>query len=252
MSNPNKPTLQHLRFPNESEGYRSARNALLEEEMELRRQLEHVANRRRSLPRGGVVPEDYVFEMASPSNDDDDRPIPIKLSDLFRDKQTLAVYSFMYGPERKRPCPGCTHFLDSIDGASVHINQRISFVVVAKSPVPRLLDFAKERGWQHLRLLSTAKNTYDRDYFGDSRALSLAMRQQQDFSDGKESDMPMMNIFHRDNDSKIRHTWGSELLYVPPEPGQQYRHNDLLDPLYNMLDLVPEGRGDFEAKLSYA
>ena len=41
------------------------------------------------------------------------------------------------------------------------------------------------------------------------------------------------------------------LLYVPPEPGQEYRHNDLLDPVWNMLDLAPEGRGDFQPKLDY-
>ena len=55
----------------------------------------------------------------------------------------------------------------------------------------------------------------------------------------------------RDGDG-IHHFWGSEVLYVPPEPGQEYRHNDALDPLWNMLDLTPEGRGDFHPKLNYA
>ena len=45
------------------------------------------------------------------------------------------------------------------------------------------------------------------------------------------------------------HFWGSELLYVPSEPGQHYRHNDLMYPLWNMFDVTPEGRGDFEPKL---
>jgi predicted dithiol-disulfide oxidoreductase (DUF899 family) len=234
--------MQHLRFPNESMTYRAARNALLAEEMELRRQVERVAAHRRALPMGGEVREDYVFEGESGRT---------KLSQLFApDKETLAIYSFMFGPERERPCPGCTHFLDALEGSTRHILQRINFVVVAKSPVSRLQAFARERGWRHLRLLSTAGNNYDRDYFGDSTALSAAMRDQQEFKPGEEWDMPILNVFRRDGGT-IRHFWGSELLYVPPEPGQEYRHNDLLDPLWNMLDVTPEGRGDFHPKLEY-
>jgi predicted dithiol-disulfide oxidoreductase (DUF899 family) len=234
--------MQHLRFPNESTTYREARNALLAEEMELRRQIERVAARRRALPMGGDVKEDYVFEGQSGQ---------VRLSQLFAPgKETLAVYSFMFGPERERPCPGCTHFLDALEGSTQHILQRINFVVVAKSPVSRLQAFARERGWRQLPLLSTAGNNYDRDYFGDSTALGAAMRDQQEFKPGEEWDMPILNVFRREGGT-VRHFWGSELLYVPPEPGQEYRHNDLLDPLWNMFDVTPEGRGDFHPKLEY-
>ena len=58
------PALQHIHFPSESPQYRRARNALLEQEMELRRQVERVAAQRRALPPGGEIPEDYVFEAA--------------------------------------------------------------------------------------------------------------------------------------------------------------------------------------------
>lgn len=234
--------LHHLHFPNESPAYRQARNALLAAEMELRCQIERVAAQRRGLPHGGEVPQDYLFEATGGKRR--------KLSELFGNKDTLAIYSFMFGPERERPCPGCTHFLDGLDGSAPHIAQRLNFVVVAKSPIARIMDFAKERGWRHLDLLSTAGNSYDRDYFGDSSALSPGVRRQQEFEDGKEWDMPILNVFRRDGD-RIRHFWGSELLYVPPEPGQEYRHNDLLDPLWNMLDVAPEGRGDFHPKLEY-
>jgi predicted dithiol-disulfide oxidoreductase (DUF899 family) len=239
--------LQHLHFPNENASYRQARNALLVEEMELRRQIERVAARRRALPQGGEIREDYVFEGKAKNG----RSTKLKLSQLFSPgKDTLAVYSFMFGPERERPCPGCTHFLDGFDGSARHILQKVDLVVVAKSPLERLLAFAKERGWRHLRLLSTAGNDYDRDYFGDSTSLDSAMRDQQEFKPGEEWDMPMLNVFRRDGGT-IRHFWGSELLYVPPEPGQEYRHNDLLDPLWNLFDVTPEGRGDFEPKLDY-
>jgi len=233
--------MEHLHFPNESAEYRRVRNALLEEEMALRRQVERVAAQRRALPPGGVVPEDYRFDGASG---------PVTLSQLFGSKGTLAVYSFMFGPERERPCPGCTHFLDGLDGAVPHILQRLALVVVAKSPIQRLLDLTLERGWEHLKLLSTAGNSYDRDYFGDSTALAPTMRKQQEFEDGKEWDMPILNVFRRDG-KMVRHFWGSELLYVPPEPGQEYRHNDPLDPVWNMFDVTPEGRGDFHPQLEY-
>ena len=123
----------------------------------------------------------------------------MKLSELFAPgKDTLAIYSFMFGPERERPCPGCTHLLDCLDGAVRHTRERFNFAVVAKSPLPRILAFADERGWRHLRLLSTAGNSYDRDYFGDSTALTPGMRKQQEFKPGEEWDMPILNVFRRD------------------------------------------------------
>jgi predicted dithiol-disulfide oxidoreductase (DUF899 family) len=233
--------LHHLTMPGESAEYRTARNKLLTEEMALRRQIESVAALRRALPVGGTVAQNYVF-------DGDDGPL--KLSDLFNTgKDSLAIYSFMYRPEKELPCTGCTHFLDGLEGMVQHITQRINLAVVAK-PLPRLLSLAKARGWRSLPLLSTNGNTYDRDYFGDSTGLPAAVLKQQAFKDGEEWDMPMLNVFQR-RGKVIRHFWGSEILYVPPEPGQEYRHNDALDSLWNMLDLTPEGRGEFQPQLSY-
>lgn len=241
------PSLQHLRFPGEDAAYRTARNALLAEEMALRKQLERVSAQRRALPPGGPLAKDYTFEGLG----EDGLPKPIKLSELFSPgRDSVALYSFMYGPERPRPCPGCTHFLDSFDGVMRHALQGVNVFIVAKSPLARLLAFARERGWNHLVFLSTAGNEYDTDYFGDSNALSPAMRRQQDFKEGQEWDMPMMNVFHRQGGT-VRHFWGSEMLYTPSEIGQDYRHNDLLDPLWNLLDLTPEGRGKFQPKLAY-
>jgi predicted dithiol-disulfide oxidoreductase (DUF899 family) len=240
-------SLEHLQFPGESPAYRGARNALLDSEMALRRQIESVNAQRRSLPPGGPIREDYVFEGLGT----DGRPRPMKMSELFAPgRDSLALYSFMYGPERNRPCPGCTHFLDSLDGVARHVTQKINLFIVAKSPLARLLAFARERGWVHLTFLSTAGNTYDRDYFGDSLGLSAGMRRQQDFKDGEEWDMPMLSVFRHDG-SLVRHFWSSEMLYAPAEPGQEYRHNDLLDPLWNLLDTTPEGRGQFKPRLAY-
>src|ERR1700736_1940858 len=162
--------LHHLRFPGESADYRAARNALLAEEMELRRQTERVAAQRRALPSGGALAEDYLFE--GPDG-------PVKLSELFPPgEDSLAIYSFMYGPEREEPCPGCTHFLDGLDGMVEHISQRLRLAVGAKSPLARIPTLARARGWRRLPLLSTAGTTYDRDYLGDSEALPAAVRAQ--------------------------------------------------------------------------
>jgi predicted dithiol-disulfide oxidoreductase (DUF899 family) len=218
-----------IAFPGESPEYRAARDRLLETEIELRRLTEAVARARRGLPPGGVVPEDYVFAGA-----DGD----VRLSGLFAPgKDSLAVYSFMFprAPDEDLPCPSCTQFLDSFDGVARHAAQRVNVAVVAKASIERVLAHAHNRGWQHLRLLSSAGNTYNRDYFGEEGLQQL----------------PMLNVFRR-ADGEIRHFWGSELLFAPSEPGQDPRHSDTIDPLWNLFDYMPEGRGsDWYPALSY-
>jgi predicted dithiol-disulfide oxidoreductase (DUF899 family) len=222
------------RFPGESQRYRTARNRLLAEETELRRHVERVARMRRKLPLGGPVPEDYAFdELPTGSND----VRQVKLSSLFRDdRKTLLVYSYMFGPQAKQPCPMCTSFLDSLDGAATHLTQRVNLAVVVKSPVARVLEVARTRGWQHLRLLSSANNQYNRDYHGEA-------------PDGGQ--LPMMNVFIRRN-GKVYHSYATELQFMPPDKGQNERHIDMMWPLWNVLDLTPEGRGaDWFPSLRY-
>ena len=123
-------------------------------------------------------------------------------------------------------CPSCGALLDRLDGAAEHVAQHINFTVVAKAPLPRVLAFARERGWRRLQLLSSAGNTYNADYFAET-------------PDGVQR--PMLTVFHRDRDT-IRHFWSSELLYAPTDPGQEPRHVGTLEPLWNLFDLTPEGR----------
>jgi predicted dithiol-disulfide oxidoreductase (DUF899 family) len=222
-------------FPGESAQYRAARNELLDQEAALRRVTEAVAVARRDLPPGGVVPHDYVFQGAGA----DPSPVDVRLSELFAPgKDSLVIYNMMFprALDEDLPCPSCTQFLDSLDGAAEHAAQRINLVVVAKTGLPRLLAHARQRGWHRLRLLSSASNSYNRDYHGEA-------------DDG--SQMPMTNVFRRDGDT-IRHFSGSELLYAPAEPGQDARHGDTLEPLWNLFDLTPEGRGDWYPDLTYS
>jgi predicted dithiol-disulfide oxidoreductase (DUF899 family) len=211
-------SLHDFRFPNESEAYRAARDALLEEEIELRRQTERVAARRRALPLGGRVPRDYVF---------DGELGPIRLSHLFGDRDTLITYNLMFGPGRERPCPACASLVSGLAGQAREIAQRVSLVVVAKSPIERILAFARERGWTELRLVSSASNSFNRDYRGET-------------ADGDE--VPVFNVFSR-RGGHIHQTYGGELMLVPADPGQDPRAGDLMWPLWNLLDLAPRGRG---------
>ena len=216
-----------MNFPNESASYRSSRKELLEAELALRRQVEKVASMRRRLPDGGELLQDYVFAAERG---------PVKLSQLFERGNTLVAYSFMYGPNMKQACPMCTSFLDGLNGNAQHVAQRTNLVVIAKSPIERIKEYARGRGWDNLRFLSSGGTTYNRDYHGEN---------------DKGAQMPMMNVFVK-KDGKVRHFYGSELLYAPEDKGQNARHNDLMWPLWNVLDITPEGRGtDWYPKLAY-
>ena len=229
-----------IRFPGESEEYRRERNRLLQAEAGLRRAIEQVAAQRRALPPGGVVPDDYRFDEVS------DRG-KVRFSELFETgKDTLVIYSFMFprysgdtrpGPAEgetaklplaETPCASCTSILDSLDGAAPHLSRVLNLAVVAKSDPDRIRNFARERGWRHLRLLSSRDNAYNRDYHAET-------------PEGEQ--MPILNVFARDGD-QFRHTWASELMYAPRDEGMEARHVDSVWPIWNVLDATPAGRAN--------
>lgn len=214
-----------VRFPNESAEYRRARTALLAEEIELRRHIERVAAQRRALPPGGEVTGRYRFQ-----GEDG----PADFAALFGDKETLATYSYMFGPERERPCPMCTSLLSAWDGEARDIGQRIALAVVARSPIERLTAFKRERGWRNLRLYTDLTGAFSRDY----HALSPT-----------GEDVPAFNVFTR-RDGTIRHFWSGEMGSGTADPGQDLRGAPDLMPLWTVLDATPEGRGgDWYPKL---
>lgn len=214
-----------VRFPNESDEYRQARDALLAEEIELRRHIERVAEQRRALPPGGVVPRNYAFVGEHGHG---------HFADLFGDKQTLAVYSYMYGPKREQPCPMCTSLMAAWDGEALDVEQRMALVMVARSPIERLLEVKSQRGWRNLRLYSDVDGDFTRDYVS-----------------AEDADVPAFNVFTR-RDGSIRHFWSGEMGGSTADPGQDPRGAPDLMPLWNILDCTPEGRGtDWYPKLKY-
>jgi len=216
-----------LHFPNESAEYRRARTALLAEEIELRRHIARVAEQRRALPPGGEVTGDYRFEGEEGEVD---------FAGLFQDKQTLIAYSYMFGPERERPCPMCTNLLGPLDENAEDLAQKVSLVVIARSPLAKLLAWKRERGWKHLRLYSDLNENYSKAYFGL-------------LPDG--SDVPALNVFTR-RDGTIRHFWSGEMTGETADPGQDPRGAPDLAPLWTFLDITPEGRDpDWYPKLTY-
>lgn len=215
-------------YPNEPAGYRAARQALLAEEIELRRHLERVAAQRRALPLGGEVPEDYMFEGPDGA--------PVRLSEMFGQHDSLVTYFWMYGPQRDRPCPMCTNFLGPLDANARDIEQQAALAVIALSPVARQLEFARERGWRHLRLYGSAGNRFAADYRGL-------------MDDG--TDTAALNVFVR-RDGRIRHFWGGELGFETADPGQDPRGAPDIAPLWNVLDMTPGGRpAGWYPKLDY-
>ena len=193
-----------------------ARNALLAEEIELRRHIERVAEQRRALPPGGKVSKDYRFVGEQG---------PVGFAELFGDKLTLAAYSYMYGPQRERPCPMCTSLLSAWDGEANDIGQRIALVAIARSPIERLAAFKKERRWRDLSIYSDVTGDYTRDYVN-----------------ADDADIPTFNVFtRRDGDS--RHFWSGEMGGATADPGQDPRGAPDLMPLWTILDSTSEGRG---------
>jgi predicted dithiol-disulfide oxidoreductase (DUF899 family) len=208
--------MSERKYPNESIEYRKARDALLGEEQELVDKVKSVAAKRRTLPPGGELKEDYVFKWAN----DGKVGKSVKFSELFGDKDTLMLYSFMYGPGWDNPCPSCTSLMDGFDRNAYQVTRNAAFVALAKAPAEKINAWAKKRGWSQIALLSGFESPFQADYN----------------CQGESDDMqwPVMHVFRKQG-GKIRHFWATEL------PGN---HVDTVWPYWNLMDFTPEGRPD--------
>jgi predicted dithiol-disulfide oxidoreductase (DUF899 family) len=215
-------------FPGESDAYRQARRALLQEEIEFRRHMTRLVEQRRALPPGPVIAKNYRFK--------DENGEEVGLLDLFGDKDTLVTYFWMFGPQRERPCPMCTNWLGAVNGNGADIKQRVAFKVLGRRPVTDQLAFAEERGWRDLDFVQTVGDDYARDI----GVLS-----------DKYGELAAIIVFKRDGD-KVRLFWSSGMTMEMGDPGQDPRDAPDIASLWSILDLTPGGRGtDWYPKLSY-
>src|SRR3954452_25480951 len=199
-------------FPGASAEYRKAREALYAEEIEFRRHLSRLTEQRRALPPGPVIEKNYRFKDANGTE--------LGLIDLFGKHDALMTYFWMFGPQRERPCPMCTNWLGAVNGNAADIKQRVTFKVLGRSPVPRQIAFAQERGWRDLNFVQTVGDDYAKD-------IGVLL------PDGSE--YPALTVFQRDGD-KVRLFWAGEMTGEMADPGQDPRGAPDIASLWLILD----------------
>ncbi|ORY16612.1 hypothetical protein BCR34DRAFT_584273 [Clohesyomyces aquaticus] len=223
---------------NASETYISARRALLEKEFALRDQIEEVAAQRRALPPGPTLPT-YTFD-EGPKDLDLSSPItPITLSEVAKPgplgHKTLVVYHMMMDENETKACPGCSMFVDGLNGIAKHLAQRFNLVIIAKAPILAIRAYAKKRGWNDLRFLSSFGKSFNKDMGVE------APEWMPDLSQG-----PGMSVFRYEEDgdrgeAKVRFLYQT----TPHFDAGTVRGMDLLTPVWNLEDITPEGRGEW-------
>jgi predicted dithiol-disulfide oxidoreductase (DUF899 family) len=227
-------TFRQTNLPNESREYLLARERVRLAEIELMRQRERVAELRRKMPKGATV-EDYEFLEGPASLDEGDEPITrVRMSDLFTaPDRSLVIYHLMFGKKQTKPCPMCTAWIDGFNGVAPHIAQNIDFVIVAAAEPSALRAYARDRGWDRLRLLSAGESTFKLDLGSE------------DHEGNQDS---TISVFTRESDGTLRHFYSAH-----PRLGEEIKERgiDELNPTWNILDLTPQGRGAFYASLAY-
>ena len=220
--------MEHFSLNSASEPYRKKREELRQAEIALKDQVEKVAALRRSLPTDTPVAEDYAFTEATAKG-----TRKVRLSELFAPgNEALVVFHFMWAPADGEPCPMCTMWTDGYNAVLPHIARRVPAVVVTKQDGARVLAFAEKRGWRNLRVVSSGASTFNRD-FG--------------MEDADGNQMPGVSVFLKGKDGRVRHFYTASAIMGE----DNYRGMDLLTPVWNLFDLLPEGRGDWFPKLAY-
>ena len=221
-------------LPNESDEYLAKREELRHAEIELLNQREKVAELRRSLPPGAPI-QDYEFLEGPTSLDQGDEPVAkTRLSELFSaPERSLVIYHFMFGKKQTIPCPMCTAWIDGYNGIAHHLAQNVDVAIVAAAEPAELRAFARERGWTKLRLLSAGDSTFKYDLGSEDR------------EGGQDS---TISVFTRDPDGTMRHFYSGHPWLADDV---KERGIDELSPIWNVMDLTPQGRGKFYTSLDY-
>jgi len=219
-----KTTIDGLVAPNASNEYRQAREKLYAAERKLLRHVEQVAEQRRSLPAGPEVPD---YEFIGPDG-------PVRLSQLFNaDREPyLVMYHVMYWAEDDTFCPMCSGWIDALNGVAPHVTQRVNFVAASEAPPERLQQWARQRRWDDMPVLSDV---------GTQLADAIGARDE----DGDP--VSTVAVFAKDGDT-LRHVYTMHPDEVESGNG---RGIDLLNPVWHVFDLTPAGRGDVNLSNDY-
>ncbi|HET6501505.1 MAG TPA: DUF899 family protein [Amycolatopsis sp.] len=213
-----------------SEEYVAARVELARAERRLRDQIEAVAAARRRMPQGLLLDE-YSFAEGPSDPGKLAAERTTTLRELFGDHETLVIYHLMFHPDDDTACPMCSLWVDGFHGVVHHLKQRTAFAVVAKAPLPQLRQWALRRGWDGLRILSSHGTSFNADLNAER-------------ADGDQR--PMISVFTADGE-RVRHFYTLPANFLDDSE----RGIDLLSPVWNVLDLLPAGRGDWYASNSY-
>ncbi len=226
--------LRHTRLANEPREYLQKREELRLAEMDMFRNIERVAALRRALPAGAEV-TDYVFQEGPRELNGSDSPVSsVRLSELFSDPgRALIVYHFMYGKRQTTACPMCTMWIDGFNGIAQHLAQNADLAIVAAADPATLRAYARSRGWHNLRLLSAGDSTFKYDFRSED-------------AEGRQDSA--ISVFTCDAAGKLRHFYTTH-PWLDEEMNE--RGIDLLQPVYTMLDLTPQGRGNWYSSLDY-
>jgi predicted dithiol-disulfide oxidoreductase (DUF899 family) len=227
-------TFRHTNLPNESTEYLAKREELRLAEVDLIARMERVSEMRRRLPPGPAL-KDYELKEGPGNLDAGDSPIrSVRLSELFTaPDRALVVYHMMFGKLQKSPCPMCTSFVDALNGIARHLEQKVDLAVVVAADPAAFRAHARSRGWNRLRLLSAGDSTFKYDLASEDRA-------------GNQDST--ITVFTLGSDGIPRHFYTA---HPRLSPDRKERGLDLLNPIWNFLDLTPKGREDFVAKLEY-
>ena len=227
-------TFRQTNLQNESPEYLAKREELRLAEIELLNTRERVAALRRELPKGATI-QDYEFIEGPNSLDKGDEPTKkVRLSELFTaPDRSLVIYHFMYGKKQTNPCPMCTAWIDGYNAIAPHLAQNVDFAIVAAADPASLRAYARERGWDKLRLLSAGDSTFKYDLGSE------------DAEGGQDS---TISVFTRASDGALRHFYSGHPWLAADV---KERGIDELTPIWNLLDLTPQGRGKFYASLDY-
>jgi len=208
--------------------YKTEREDLRLAEIALTEQRERVAELRRNLPADTPIATNYELTEATGGD-----VRTVRLSELFElNCSSLIVYHFMWAEKDPAPCPMCTMWIDGFDTVLPHVSQNTRLVLIARQQPGKIRAFANERKWGNLRTISSANTSFNEDF-------------------GMETDngsqLPGLSVFLKSPDNTIRHFYTVSAIMGDGH----YRGLDLLSPVWNLLDLLPKGRGDWYPSLDY-